>query len=490
MKTLLQFFALCACLTIWLFSGTGITRAQVYATVPYSTGFEAGIDASWTTVSSLPTGEISTFLSGSLVWSTQTAYAHTGSYFMGMHHTSAGGGAYNTNQANLHLNLNGESNVRFGIWWAEWNDETEVQDGIYISDDNGVTYTKVLDLFGASYTDLVWYHFDMSLDSINAVHGLNFSSNYIIRIQQYDNYYFAGGNDGFLVDDIEVYNVCNTSSTINPSVCDQYTAPDGAVYTSSGTYTAIIPNAAACDSVITINLAVNNTSSSISPTACDSYIAPDGQVYTNSGMYNATIPNAAGCDSLITINLTVGYTDSSLTVVDTCDSFAWTDGNTYTSSGMYSQVLTNSTGCDSVAILDLNLNSSSSSVLNEVAIDSFNLNGQVYTATGIYTQTIPNAAGCDSVITLNLTVGYTGIQDLSLSKLTIYPNPVKDQFIITGLENAGLINELFITDGKGAVVLNLDKSASIFQLNGISPGLYYLNLRSDTGTKMVKFIVQ
>jgi hypothetical protein len=48
-----------------------------------------------------------------------------------------------------------------------------------------------------------------------------------------------------------------TTSTINPSVCNTYTAPDGRVYTTSGTYTAILPNSQACDSIITIHLTIH-----------------------------------------------------------------------------------------------------------------------------------------------------------------------------------------------------------------------------------------
>ncbi|GAB4252024.1 MAG: hypothetical protein Kow0079_06470 [Vicingaceae bacterium] len=49
-----------------------------------------------------------------------------------------------------------------------------------------------------------------------------------------------------------------------------------------------------------------NTSSTISPTACNSYTSPSGNyTWTTSGTYMDTIPNAAGCDSIITIQLTI-----------------------------------------------------------------------------------------------------------------------------------------------------------------------------------------
>ncbi|MCH2022805.1 MAG: T9SS type A sorting domain-containing protein, partial [Saprospiraceae bacterium] len=47
---------------------------------------------------------------------------------------------------------------------------------------------------------------------------------------------------------------------------------------------------------------------SIIETGIDNYTAPSGAIYTVSGIYNDTIPNAAGCDSIITIDLTLGFT--------------------------------------------------------------------------------------------------------------------------------------------------------------------------------------
>lgn len=65
--------------------------------------------------------------------------------------------------------------------------------------------------------------------------------------------------------------------------------------------------------VIPIDVSLLKTTSAISETACGSYTAPDGQVYTSSGVKTAIISNAAGCDSIITINLTVNTVDVSVT---------------------------------------------------------------------------------------------------------------------------------------------------------------------------------
>lgn len=122
-----------------------------------------------------------------------------------------------------------------------------------------------------------------------------------------------GGNDhGLAVDDVTISwasaVTCNTTNTINVSACQTYTVPSNdETYTTSGTYMDTIPNAALCDSIITINLTIkNNTTSTISPTACGTYTVPSGdETYSMNGTYMDTIPNAAGCDSIITINLTI-----------------------------------------------------------------------------------------------------------------------------------------------------------------------------------------
>ena len=72
-------------------------------------------------------------------------------------------------------------------------------------------------------------------------------------------------------------------------------------------------------------LGCSNTTSSFTKIACNSYTSPSGKIMTSPGMFNDTIPNAAMCDSIITINLTINTANVSTSVNDTVITASATD---------------------------------------------------------------------------------------------------------------------------------------------------------------------
>jgi gliding motility-associated-like protein len=125
-----------------------------------------------------------------------------------------------------------------------------------------------------------------------------------------------------------------------------------------GYYTVVGTDTLGCTNTVSVFLdLLQPTSSTISPTSCDTYTAPDNEVYTNSGQYSVIIPNTAGCDSTITINLTVNNSNSGTDIKTVCDFYTWIDGNTYTTStNSPTFTLQNANGCDSVITLNLTIN--------------------------------------------------------------------------------------------------------------------------------------
>jgi len=119
------------------------------------------------------------------------------------------------------------------------------------------------------------------------------------------------GNDhGLSVDDFSASwtTSCNTTSAFSVSACTSYTVPSGdETYTTSGVYHDTIPNAALCDSIMTITVNITGgTTSSFPVSSCTSYTVPSGdETYFVDGVYLDTIPNHLGCDSVMTITVDI-----------------------------------------------------------------------------------------------------------------------------------------------------------------------------------------
>jgi hypothetical protein len=207
------------------------------------------------------------------------------------------------------------------------------------------------------------------------------------------------------------FNVSDPSATtINQTICSPNTYSfNGQSYSTSGTYTATLTNAAGCDSVITLNLTVNQPSAStINQTICSpNTYSFDGQSISVTGIYRDTLTNAAGCDSVITLNLTVNQPSATTINQTICSPSTYSfDGQSISVTGIYRDTLTNAAGCDSVITLNLTVNQPSATTINQTICSpsTYSFDGQSISVTGIYRDTLTNAAGCDSVITLNLTV--------------------------------------------------------------------------------------
>jgi hypothetical protein len=136
----------------------------------------------------------------------------------------------------------------------------------------------------------------------------------------------AFGCDSVLTLNLTINN--STASSSSVTSCDSYTwNQNNMTYTTTGAYTDTITNALGCDSVLTLNLTINNsTASSLSVTSCDSYTwNQNNMTYTTSGAYTDTITNALGCDSVLTLNLAIDTLD--LTITNFNDSLVSNEAN-------------------------------------------------------------------------------------------------------------------------------------------------------------------
>lgn len=104
-------------------------------------------------------------------------------------------------------------------------------------------------------------------------------------------------------------------NSITASACGSYSY-GGSTYDSSGTYMASGSNPSGCDTIVTLSLTIlQNSSGTDTQTACNNYTWPvNSATYTTSGTYTASLPNAAGCDSTITLDLNIDTLNPSVAV--------------------------------------------------------------------------------------------------------------------------------------------------------------------------------
>ncbi|MGH7491667.1 MAG: M4 family metallopeptidase [bacterium] len=200
----------------WLAVGVGTIPQPPadYATLPYSTGFEGGsLDNHWNTYKSNGAGRIQ-------VTTANGPYA--GSYHLTMDVSTSN--IFSQNEAWLHLNLAGQTQVALDFRWKEFADETHTQDGVYFSDNGGTSFVKVQNLSGSS---AAWQNFSLDLDALAAANGLSLSSTFIVKFQQYDNFPIA--SDGFAFDAISV----NTAAPWQVITFDNFESGMGS-YTDGG----------------------------------------------------------------------------------------------------------------------------------------------------------------------------------------------------------------------------------------------------------------
>lgn len=96
-----------------------------------------------------------------------------------------------------------------------------------------------------------------------------------------------------------------TTATLAISACNDFTL-NQKTYKASGTYVQVLPNAAGCDSVITLDLTLTKKQVEQSRTICSgaSFFA-GGAEQTAGGTYYDTLRTVEGCDSVVTTHLTV-----------------------------------------------------------------------------------------------------------------------------------------------------------------------------------------
>lgn len=174
--------------------------------IPYYTGFENGLDSCWQMISSNAAGRIRI---------DTVCDARYGTASLSLDQNVSG--TYARNEAWLRADLRGKQRVILRFWWREFGDENSEEDGVYFSEDGGDHFEKVTEFKGSFEA---WTQYVLDVDKLAALKGLKLTEAFVIKFQQYDNWYTIcsnpTGGDGFAFDEIELFEdtTWNTQATI------------------------------------------------------------------------------------------------------------------------------------------------------------------------------------------------------------------------------------------------------------------------------------
>ena len=185
---------------------------------------------------------------------------------------------------------------------------------------------------------------------------------------------------------------------------------DGRWLTGAGTYTAVTPTAAGCDSTTTLTLTIGgNVTDERSLRVCAGQsVNYRGVEYASAGVFDRTLPGAAGsCDTLL--RLTVRVDDpSASTLTDTiCAGGTYRfDGRDLTAAGTYAVTLSDARGCDSTVTLGLAVRPAltGQATARICAGETYTFGSQRLTRAGSYTERFTGSGGCDSTVSLRLSI--------------------------------------------------------------------------------------
>ena len=232
------------------FDNISVSLGKSYAPIPYSMGFEAGLDQYWRIYSSDGYARADIDATYGPRSGAQQLLVHAGPTTPGV----------STIDADLFLDLSGQSNVDLTFWWKEFPDTDDPNDAILFSSDGGVTFTQVWTLHSNT---TYWQRFTLDVDKLAAANSVALTNTFVVRFRHGG--MTAAPGDGFIFDDISVVPGVSVATPPYSTSFEAGIEPEWQWYTGASqsylqTTTAYVPSTGASHLVLggTDNVQVTN----------------------------------------------------------------------------------------------------------------------------------------------------------------------------------------------------------------------------------------
>jgi hypothetical protein len=302
--------------------------------------------------------------------------------------------------------------------------------------------------------------------------------------------------------------------TENYAICvgDSYSWR-GNTYSTPGTYNASYVTAHGCDSIYTLYLTFKptyNFTENHSICQGDSYTW-QGYAYSSSGTYSINYYTNKGCDSTYTMNLTVNPVYAFAENQNICkgDIYNW-QGSNYVIGGVYTAAYHTIYNCDStytlnlsVSLVDTSMSLVGDSLTANATADAYQwldcdnsyaaIPGEIYQSytplsNGNYAVMVTQGLCSDTSGCIQITT--VGIESSASANLSIYPNPVKDQLVLSFVGNNSLVQfEVFDALGQQVAKGSFTEKANI-GTSHLATGVYIIKFTTGRFVDFRKFIKQ
>jgi hypothetical protein len=208
--------------------------------------------------------------------------------------------------------------VDLSFWWREFGDEDDTEDGVFISDDYGITWSKAFSFTGSTE---VFTHTILDLDSVASVAGMSLNDHFLVKFQFYDNYPIP--QDGYAIDDVWV------STPVGPLVYQAHTVNDDDIGDSRGDNDGI----AECGEIIELFVDLTNQGTITATQITGNLSTTDPYVtflFNTDSVYpdipgGGTDNNDNDYDLLISPNIPDGHTIPFVLDITSLNGGPWTD---------------------------------------------------------------------------------------------------------------------------------------------------------------------
>jgi lysyl endopeptidase len=299
--------------------------------------------------------------------------------------------------------------------------------------------------------------------------------------------------------------ISNGGTTTLTAATITYTIDGGAAqtYNWSGslaqyqTQTITLPTVALAPGAHTFNATLSNPNAGV-----------DENTVNNNTTYSFTIDPIAQTVGFITINfLTDDYADESyLEVRNSSGTLVWAEGN----ENVAGNFGTNNTPAPTDATNPLANNTQYNWNVPLTAVDCYTFGIYDYYGDGVGAQQWGGTDG-DLTISDNASVQIfaiaaadfggsattviktidpsSGLENLDNTQIIVYPNPAKDQLTVTAGTKMNRI-EFVTVAGQTVFAQTVNNTTATLQLAGISSGMYFVNVYSETGVTVKQVIVK